>query len=253
MTYWYGILLQLAFPANLAWRRVDLSGGYLQDAQPRYPQPFGLLSLRSQLQFIPVAMNREPPTQDLQQDVAVMRVYDALRQVDKIIADEFLSKGEDFWSTILFPGFHFSPILHDLLSMPRGTVHDGIEARRRECFRLAAVLYVTELRGKFGIDTTPAIVYTAKLYAILTSPNMLPAWGTSNVFLLWSLVVAAASPSVPEPFRLEFIVKLLQCLRSAGVRWFYELTALITDFVWSDAAMGRFLSDLERRLPPCPW
>lgn len=187
--------------------RIDVRGGYLQDTKPRFPQPYGILLAESKLRINSMPSPNFPNSNStLVEDPAVAHIFDAIQQVTNIINSEAEALGHAFWRTVLFPGFHFAPILHDLLSLPRNT--NGIASRfskRRECFRLAGILYISELRGKFGMDNTGATSFAYKLLLLLKSREMFVSWESDNFFLLWALIIGSASLCIPEPLRLEFM------------------------------------------------
>jgi hypothetical protein len=142
----------------------------------------------------------------LAEDPAVVHIFDSIQQVTSIVNSEAETQGHAFWLTVLFPGFHFAPILHDLLSLPRDPT--GIASRfskRRECFRLASILYISEIRAKFGMDNTGATSFAYKLLRLLKSREMLVSWGSDNFYLLWALMIGSVSLCVPETLRLEFM------------------------------------------------
>jgi len=183
----------------------------------------------------------------------VSRICNNIRQLNTIINTGVSVRGEAFWSNILFPGFHLAPILHDILSIHKGRLTDDLWTRQRECFRLAASIYAAELRRFFGMDHIPATIYSAKLQTMLTSPGILPSWGRSNILLLWTLVVGASLPCVPQAMRSDFTDMLLTCVQVAGVSSFQELASLVSSFMWCDAALGPSLSALQYRLPSPLW
>ncbi|KAL6787438.1 hypothetical protein V8C43DRAFT_276626 [Trichoderma afarasin] len=198
---------------------IDIRGSYLQDIKPRYPQPYDILSTESRLRI--AAMPAAKPSDSnstLSQDPAVVHIFDAIQQVNSILTTEANARGDAFWRTVLFPGFHFAPILYDLLSLPRDT--DGVStqfSKRRECFRLAGILYISEVRAKFGMDNTGATSYAYKLLQALKSRDMLVSWGSDNHFLLWSLVIGSVSLCVPETLRLEFMELLSEYPSITGI------------------------------------
>lgn len=187
--------------------RIDIRGGYLQDTKPRFPQPYDILMAESKLRITPMpSPNDHSSNCELAEDPAVAHIFDAIQQVAGIIHAEAEAQGDAFWRTVLFPGFHFAPILHDLLSLPRDTGGIGSQfSKRRECFRLAGILYVSELRVKFGMDNTGATSFAYKLLRLLKSRGMFVSWETDNFFLLWALVIGSVSLCVPETLRFEFM------------------------------------------------
>jgi hypothetical protein len=230
------------------YTRVDLSAAYLKDAAPRYPRPSQCIAMRSKLQVAVDPIDRSYPGEDLGQDAATARICDAMRQVNDIIMVSVLDQGDDFWSDVLFSTFHLAPILHDLLSMPRCSSQDHIFAQRRGCFRLAAILYMTELRKKFGIHDMPAIIYATKLNLILSTPGMASSWGESSIFLLWILAVAASCSCVHGALRDDFAKMLSTAVQEAGFVYFEDFRSLISDFMWCNAVLGPSLAELEQRL-----
>lgn len=215
MMYWYVLFLS-SHQWNLihCYARIDVRGSYLQDKKPRYPQPFEILSAESKIQVAPMpAIEHLDSNGLLSQDPAVAHIFEAIQQVNSLINTEAHVQGDVFWQTVLFPGFHLAPILYDLLSLPRVT-HGMADkfSMRRECFRLAGILYISEVRAKFGMDNTGAISFAQKLLYTLKSPDMLSSWESDNFFLIWSLMIGSVSLCVPEALRLEFMDMLSERL-----------------------------------------
>ncbi|KAK4073217.1 transcriptional regulator family: Fungal Specific TF [Trichoderma aggressivum f. europaeum] len=198
---------------------IDIRGSYLQDIKPRYPQPYGILSNESKLRIaVMPAAKPSDSNSTLSQDPAVVHIFDAIQQVNSILTSEANTRGDAFWRTVLFPGFHFAPILYDLLSLPREADSVATQfSKRRECFRLAGILYISEVRAKFGMDNTGATSYAYKLLLALKSRDVLVSWGSDNHFLLWSLVIGSVSLCVPETLRLEFMDLLSEYPSITGI------------------------------------
>lgn len=215
MMYWY-VLFRSSYQRNLThcYARIDVRGSYLQDRKPRYPQPFEILLAESKIRVAPMPTAEHLDSNSLlSQDPAVAHIFEALQQVNSLINAEAHAQGDVFWQTVLFPGFHFAPILYDLLSLPRVT-HDVADrfSMRRECFRLAGILYISEVRAKFGMDNTGAISFAQKLLHTLKSPGMLSSWESDHFFLIWSLTIGSVSLCIPEALRLEFMDMLAERL-----------------------------------------
>ncbi|KAH8128136.1 hypothetical protein LI328DRAFT_164264 [Trichoderma asperelloides] len=193
---------------------IDVRGSYLQDRKPRYPQPYEILSTESKIRVAPMpAVEQLGSNGLLSQDPAVKHIFEAIQQVNSLINAEAYTLGDVFWQSVLFPGFQLAPILYDLLSLPRVT--HGMASKfsiRRECFRLAGILYVSEVRAKFGMDNTGATSFAQKLLRSLKSPEMLSSWESDNFFLIWSLTIGSVSLCVPEALRLEFMDMLSERL-----------------------------------------
>lgn len=189
------------------YARIDVRGSYLQDRKPRYPQPYEILSAESKIRVSPMPTAEYLDSNDLlSRDPAVTHIFESIQQVNSLINSEAQALGDAFWQTVLFPGFQLAPILYDLLSLPRVT--HGMankSSMRRECFRLAGILYVSEIRAKFGMDNTGATSFAQKLLSSLKSPDMLSSWESDTFFLIWSLTIGSVSLCVPEALRLEFM------------------------------------------------
>ncbi|KAH0496028.1 hypothetical protein TgHK011_009546 [Trichoderma gracile] len=186
---------------------IDVRGAYLQDTRPRFSQPYDILLAESKIRIRPIpASNASNSSCTLAEDPAVAHIFGAIQQVTDIIKLEGEAQGHAFWRNVLFPGFHFAPILHDLLSLPRDTNGTAsLFAKRKECFRLAGILYISEIRGKFGMDNTGATSYAYKLLRLLKSREIYVSWETDNLFLLWALIIGSVSLCIPETLRLEFM------------------------------------------------
>lgn len=216
--YWYVLFLS-SRQCNLIFysARIDVRGSYLQDRKPRYPQPYEILLAESKLWVAPMPTAEHFDSNGLlSQDAAVTHIFEAIQQVNSLINAEAHTRGDAFWQTILFPGFHLGPILYDLLSLPRIT--HGMASKfstRRECFRLAGILYISEVRAKFGMDNTGATSFAQKLLCSLRSSEMLSSWESDKFFLIWSLTIGSVSLCVPEALRLEFMDMLSERLADA--------------------------------------
>lgn len=206
--YWY-VLFASLHQWNLIYHyaRIDVRGSYLQDRKPRYPQPYEILSAESKIRIAPMPTSEDLGSNGLlSQDPAVTHIFEAIQQVNSLINAEARALGDAFWQTVLFPGFQLAPILYDLLSLPRVT-HDTAStfSMRRECFRLAGILYISEVRAKFGMDNTGATSFAQKLLNCFKRSDMLSSWESDNLFLIWSLTIGSVSLCVPEALRLEFM------------------------------------------------
>lgn len=227
--------------------RIDVRGSYLEDALPRYPQPFDILLERSELAIGPLTMPLPPSSEDtLQQGATVARICESLRQVNAIINRHVAAEQDGFWRNALFPQFHLAPILHDLLSMPRSSESGDITVRRKECFRLAAILYIVELQARFGVDRTGAATYVDKLELALRCGDMTYSWGVDNPFLCWILVVTATSACIPDAMRRELTNLLSSHVSAPGLHGIGELAAMFPLSLWCDSALGSFSSILQR-------
>ncbi|KAL2796677.1 hypothetical protein BJX66DRAFT_335661 [Aspergillus keveii] len=179
---------------------VDVNGSYLQDIVPRYPQPFAVLTARSKLNVRLLDQPNFSTDGDYTAGIPIFQFRDSIVELHDIIRSELSTR--DLWTDIIFPGFHISPILHALLSQPRATVYVAMGDRLRECFRLAAVIYLSELRGLFGVDTIPGQLYGSKLQLLLQGVDLAVYAEPTSFYLVWVLTPSYRRHSVCYKYRL---------------------------------------------------
>lgn len=221
-------------PLQIAIFGIEVNGRLLQDAVPINRPPYHVLCTRSKLTFAIADVGR------LETSQVVAYICQQLKRLNEIITAE--ASVRDLWRDVLFPLFHISPILHDCLSIARGSLHDDIETRHQECFRLAAILYLCNLRAKFDFEPGAGMLYGSKLYIMAES---IPE--RSNV-LLWALAVGACSVTLFDDLRSQFVTLLSGAVRSAGIATSREFLSIIEEFIWCGVAFGPDLSDLQDRL-----
>ncbi|OAP64168.1 hypothetical protein AYL99_00140 [Fonsecaea erecta] len=234
---------------RLAMFLIETNGRLGQDATPQYRPPYHLLATRSRLDFHQTDVNllsQSETCDSIDQSAAVQHICQRLRQLNQIVDDECTKR--ELWHDSPFTLFHVSPLLHDCLSISRGTVRDGLQLRQRECFRLASILYLCGIRAKFDFEHGAGMLYGTKLQLMVGTPGMLPRWESSNVFLVWILTVAACSAILFDELRTQFVSMLAECIHAAGIGSFDEYSSMIYDFMWCSGALGPALSSLAGRI-----
>jgi hypothetical protein len=156
-----------------------------------------------------------------------------LKTVQGIMRAERMRR--NLWKDTIFPGLHISPILGDLLAI-RSEINESNESENAtvtlEAFRLAAILYVSNLRAKFGIDTlSGGPRYATKLRIILPSSSL--AQGAPPLLLIWILSVAITSQCLPEQ-RLWFTEVFNDVLVAQNITSFPILLGMITNITWDE-------------------
>ncbi|KAL3441069.1 hypothetical protein BJX65DRAFT_14823 [Aspergillus insuetus] len=225
---------------------VDVNGSYLQDIVPRYPQPFAILAVRSKLNIGFLNMPSHTADGEYTAGIPISRLRDSILELHDIIRSDLSMR--DLWTDIVFPGFHISPILHALLSLHRATVYDGLDDRLRECFRFAGVIYFTELRGLFGIDTIPGQLYGSKLRLFLQGFDLPVYAERTKFYLVWALTVGACASCLDQELKDWFTAQLSQALGVLQIPTFEDYKNIITDFLWSSEALGHSLDSLNDKL-----
>ncbi|EXJ66631.1 uncharacterized protein A1O5_10302 [Cladophialophora psammophila CBS 110553] len=236
-----------ALRLSMFW--IEVNGRLRQDAAPQYRPPYHILATRSRLTFdLPDIgqLSHQEVFDNIGGSAAVQHVCRQLRHLSRIMDDE--CKRRDLWQDSPFAVFHVSPLLHDCLSIAHGTRRDEIQLRQRECFRLASILYLCEIRAKFDFEPGAGMLYGTKLQLMAGTEGLLPRWESSNVVLLWILTVAACSATLFDDLRLQFISLLSEGIRAAGIASFDEFSGIIHGFMWSSSALGPALCALERQI-----
>lgn len=180
-----------------------------------------------------------PEDEVLRGSALSMRVLNHLHQVSFIIDAEVAKKGDKFWQTVLFPGFNLMTILHDLLSMPRFVETDTDSQQcRMECFRLAGILYITELRAKFHLDAAGVEQYAIKLLINLRRLGMATLRCPSTDCLLWGVMIGSVSSCLSQETRAEFQDLLMAHFDSEESSHDEKSWDTTFGFPWCEAALG---------------
>jgi hypothetical protein len=156
-----------------------------------------------------------------------------IRDIQNVMHDEMSRRY--LWKDTIFAGFYISPTLGDLLAM-RLDIDEAPSPStlRLEAFRLAAVLYVSDLRSKFGVDTLSAgPLYATKLQALLSSSST-SDWETHTDLLVWILTVAFTSQSLSPEQRAWFTEMFNNTLMAGGIYQFEDLKSLLAEIVWDE-------------------
>jgi len=150
------------------------------------------------------------------------------------------------WKDTIFAGFYISPILGDLLAMrPDVNNEPSSSTTMLEAFRLAAVLYLADLRSKFGIDTlSVGPLYASKLHSLLSSSSIYD-WEEQPALLIWILAIAFTSRSLRPEQRALFTEMFNNALMARGISKFEDLKALLTEIVWDEEILDFQSLDLK--------
>lgn len=211
--------------------------------------PYSLLASRSKLRFT-IANHSQVSTHEnfeyIEESRTVDLVCKRLRQLNKILAAEVLT--QDLWRHDTFAVFHLTPVFHELFSIVRGSMHDSYQARQKECFRLAAILYMVGFREKFDPEPGSGMLYGTKLLTMLNTPGLTPSWGRSNHLLVWILTVASCSESLFHDLRQHFVARLSESIQVAAIKTSQEFVNLVRGIIWCDEAFGPLLRDLQSQI-----
>jgi hypothetical protein len=159
----------------------------------------------------------------------IFRTCNLLGEIQKLMHSESCQR--DLWKDTMFAGLYISPILGELLRV-RSSDYEGHNGRYIwEYFRLAAIIYVNNLRLLFGIDSLTGVpLYAGKIISLLDSSlqHVIPR----NVYV-WGLVVAFTSSSLEPQMSLlhRFLSNFLQ---QSFISNYEELSSVLQEVVWSE-------------------
>jgi hypothetical protein len=152
----------------------------------------------------------------------------------------------DLWQDTSFQGYHLAPILGDLLSVRNHIGRDSMDVIF-EAFRLAALLYVSNLRARFGLEMLSAdAVYTTKLQALLAA-NM--ANCTMPITLVtWVLAVAYTSRCSSDEERSRFAETLKLAVTMCGTADVDGFMTLLSGIFWDENLLPTQSQQLKKFL-----
>ena len=143
---------------------------------------------------------------------------------------------KDVWHDSTFQGLHISPILGALLTCQPPPALADAGRRGTELFRLAAIVYLSGIRARFGFDTGyQTSLYSCKLLALLpslTDDDVITM--RSHGYLLWALTVPAVSRCLPPDVRPEILHNLAHEMRTASLSTFQAVLASLQQLAWDE-------------------
>jgi hypothetical protein len=220
--------------------RADLNGAYFQDTKPSFPPPEHLLP-RFRLQRHD--NHSRIPIEDFVMEKVSEFCFD-VRAVQDLMRAE--SQQRNLWTDTIFPGYHISPILGDLLAFRPEVDETNIATVTLEAFRLAAILYISNLRAKFGIDTLSGdLLYVTKLYNLLSPLQFNQA--LPPMILIWILSVVVTSQCLPEHRKWCSDI-WTEVVVSQNLLSFANLMSTIGQIVWDEELLSVETESLKRML-----
>ncbi|KAH8805206.1 hypothetical protein F5884DRAFT_859815 [Xylogone sp. PMI_703] len=223
---------------------MDLYGSFEYDLVPRYPQPINILRAHRKFAFPTCQFDIATIQNRLEDNETISQIVQSLEEVDDTIATR-VAASKNIWKEPYTAGFYLAPVLHDLLSIPRCSTADNSNIKMRECFRLAAILYVSQIRQKFSFSVTAAVSYASKLYFLLKEMEDFETWRESSKYLVWILAVGACCTFLPVYLRHNFADRLAVLAEVLGVVEFSDIEELITSMPWCKEVFGSPLEELK--------
>ena len=203
--------------------RADINGAYLQDRPPYFDAPHDLLPSPS-------------PLVDLASTTSIIAsICSMIHNLQEKISEALIER--DVWQDPIFPGLHISPLLRALLSLQIQANESASKQRTTERFRLAAILYVSSLRARFGMDTAfQAPGYAEKLLTVpssLEDDDDLPTSALQDL-LLWCSAIAATSRCLSADLRIRFVPAVVARALATSMDDNDGLTQTLRRLVWSE-------------------
>lgn len=152
------------------------------------------------------------------------------------------------WNDPLFPVFYIFPLLHNFLSISRVSVHEDVQLRQRECFRLFGIIYLLSFRSIIDFEPGAGMLYGTNLRLLLETPGVLEPGDKQNPILLWGLVICVCTRVIFDDLRSHFMALLSRYLQDAGIASFEELLAAIWELPWCRGVFGDALDHLDQSL-----
>jgi hypothetical protein len=139
----------------------------------------------------------------------------------------------DVWQDTIFQGMHIIPILGKTLALHRIVTPVGNEINQLvEAFRLAAVLYISALRARFGVDTLLSEpLYAGKLHDLLVTGSLVRH--VSSSLLPWILAVSYTSNCCTEQ-KISFRKALMELVIEPEAIDYFALRQKVSRVMWDE-------------------
>lgn len=93
-----------------------------------------------------------------------------LLNFNQLLSDQI--QATDLWSDGVYAGLNLMPVLHEFLSIQYDYSVGDACLRKQGAYRAAAVIYLSTIRARFGVELS-AHIHVRKLKSLLTSSNEL--------------------------------------------------------------------------------
>jgi hypothetical protein len=245
---WHHRRLILSFLPGLLtfYIRVDVNVAFLQDSSPRFPRPED---------FLPAAAVPVPTTDPDRGLLGICRTADIhtaikdLYGLNQLIADEITSR--NLWIDGVFAGLNIVPVFHRLLSARHEISQENSALLSEESCRLGALLYLAEIRSKFGVNLTPDI-HTRKLKdAIMLQGEA--AWDENGEILVWLLIIGGIQSLSMEEEHAWYVEALASRAASHGYISWEDLMSLVREVLWIDGVFEVKCATLRDEVSTRSW
>ena len=216
--------------------RIDLNSCCSMDISPRFPIPTNQIDSykrRSNLPSLQTRARLNTNVSSIFENPTISRSVQALRDVQTTMRTE--ASHRDLFNDTVFSGIYLSPICHDMLSMRSHLEGNNAALALQEAFRLACIIYISELRALFGFPAITQSKYTSKLQNLLYYSAI--DWLVPDPFLLWVLAVVVTAHKIGLEQRKWFIATFRIVLGTQEVESFEDLISRLSKILWNEGLL----------------
>jgi hypothetical protein len=233
---------------SLFWIELNICAA--QDTIPRYPPPFHLIKNQYSTAHESYGLqhrDRAMQVSGLSSLLPSTEMLDVLTELSFLtVALTVESPLRVSWDADNFPGFGFYPTLHKLLSIQIASTQDCSGDPLQEMCRLGAILFLAEVRRKFGISPVVTNVQSSKLHTLLDNNEIL--WAKElDPIRDWTVLIAGCAAD-KEADRSWAVQTLIQSSVALDYRTRDGLRDMASRMWWIDEV---FLSKTQELQSEC--
>jgi hypothetical protein len=210
---------------SLFWIELNICAA--QDTVPRFPIPFHLIGSPYS------ATHESRGRKHLDQLIQVSGLFSLLSSAEMldiftelsflVIALTAEGSLRIQWDADNFPGFGFYPTLHKLLSR-----QDDSGNPVQEMCRLGAILFLAEVRRKFGISPVVTNVQCSKLQELLHANEVLWVKQLDHI-RVWTILMGGCAAETPSGhhWAVKALIRSKNCLKERSCAEFIDMASQV--------------------------
>lgn len=227
------IEFNLSIRLTLFW--IEHNIAVAQDIVPQFPPPIHLMKSPG----IALAMSRGLLHQDKAMRISRLAGFLSSEMLDALTKLSVLTvtlRGESVlhisWTDPNFPGFNVYPVLHTLLAIQNDSQEDNLNNAVQEMCRLGSILFIAEVRRKFGISPVVTTAQSTKLHNLLDNEHALWREDLYNV-RIWAIVMAgcAASTQADRAWAVNALIRSKVFLKYENWK---DMIDMVSNMWWID-------------------
>jgi hypothetical protein len=229
---------------SLFW--IEHNSAIDQDTIPLYPPPMhllkspystveqshGLLHRDKAISFAGLSSLISSDMFDILTDLSILTV-----------ALKLGSARQNIWEDPDFAGFRIYPTLYKLLTIQAGPEEDEFRNLVQEICRLGAILFLSEIRRKFGVSPVVTKIQITKLRRLFETNHII--WDKSlEPIRIWVLVMAGCAGSM-EAEGTWVAERLVQSRTFMTCAHWGDIIAVVSSMWWIDEVFSSGFKSLE--------